>query len=147
VEFKSEQVIFRLRPKASKMFLPSLVLFAVSFGLVFSSDMVLPFDFEIALIAGAIVVFLFWLIPLLSYLFSFLELTDSKISYRFGLLGFRKRQLQLAEVSLIELQKAGSFGSKQILISSSEGGQLLIRGYARGKYLAAEIESLVKSFS
>jgi hypothetical protein len=127
------------------MFLPSLVLFAVSFGLVFSSDMVLPFDFEIALIVGAAAAFLFWAIPLLGYLFSYLELTDSKISYRFGLLGLRKRQLQLAEIAFIELQKAGAFGGKQILISSRQGSQLLIRGYARAKYLAAEIEALARN--
>lgn len=145
MEFQTEQVIFRLRPKASKMFLPSLVLFVVSFGLVFSSDIVLPFDFEIALIFGAAAAFLLWAIPLLTYLFSYLELTDSKISYRFGLLGLRKRQLQLAEIAAIELQGSGLFGSKQLLIGSRQGSQLLIRGYARAKYLAAEIEALAKS--
>jgi hypothetical protein len=72
-----------------------------------------------------------------------LELTNQRLVYSSGFLGFRKKQLQLSELSSLELQKDG-VGSKAISILSVEGQELVIRGYARPKYLAAEIEALAK---
>jgi hypothetical protein len=86
----------------------------------------------------------FWVFPLLSYLGSYLELTNQRLVYRFGFLGFRKRQLMLSELSSLELQKDGLAG-KTISILSVDGSELFIRGYARPKHLAAEIEALAKA--
>lgn len=136
--------VLRIKPRAGRLLLPTISLALVSFGLAFVADQFSPADYEIALMAGALVVVLFWVFPMLSYLGSYLELTNQRLVYRFGFLGFRKRQLPLSELSSLELQKDGP-GSKAISILSVDGSELRIRGYARPKYLAAEIEALAKA--
>jgi hypothetical protein len=138
-----EVSVVRLKPRAGRLFLPTVSLALVSFALAFVADQFSPLDYEIALMAGALIVVLFWVFPMLSYLGSYLELTNQRLVYRSGFLGFRKKQLQLSELSSLELQKDG-VGSKAISILSVEGQELVIRGYARPKYLAAEIEALAK---
>jgi hypothetical protein len=138
-----EVSVVRLKPRAGRLFLPTLTLALVSFALAFVADQFSPLDYEIALMAGALIVVLFWVFPMLSYLGSYLELTNQRLVYRSGFLGFRKKQLQLSELSSLELQKDG-VGSKAISILSVDGHELVIRGYARPKYLATEIEALAK---
>jgi hypothetical protein len=145
VRNSSEVSILRLKPKASRLWLPTLTLLLVSFSLSFVADQFSPADYEIALMAGALVTILFWAFPMLSYLGSYLELTDQRIIYRFGFLGFRKRQLPLAELSSLELQKSDGSPGQSISILSVDGTELVIRGYAKAKYLAAEIEALAKA--
>ena len=141
----SEISVLRLKPKASRLLLPTVALALVSFALAFVADQFSPADYEIALMAGALIAILFWGFPLLSYLGSYLELTDQRLVYRSGFLGIRKRQLPLAELSSLELQKSGGLGGMAISILSVDGSELVIRGYAKAKYLAAEIEALAKA--
>ena len=141
----SEISVLRLKPRASKLFLPTVSLALVSFALAFVADQFSPPDYEIALMAGTLVAILFWAVPLLNYLGSYLELTSERIIHRFGFLGFRKRQLPLQELSSLELQKPGRLGGPEISILSVDGSELVIRGYAKAKYLAAEIEALAKA--
>lgn len=141
----SEISVLRLKPKASRLWLPTVSLLLISFALAFVADQLSPADYEIALMAGALAAILFWAFPMLSYLGSYLLLTDQRLVYRFGFLGFRKRQLPLVELSSLELQKSGGAGGQAISILSVDGSELIIRGYAKGKYLAAEIEALAKA--
>ena len=141
----SEISVLRLKPKASRLLLPTISLALVSFALAFVADQFSPADYEIALMAGALVAILFWAFPMLNYLGSYLEITDQRIVYRHGFLGFRKKQLPLAELSSLEIQKAGGLGGQEISILSVDGSELVIRGYAKTKYLAAEIEALAKA--
>jgi hypothetical protein len=136
--------VVRVKPRAGKLLLPTVSLGLVSFALAFVADQFSPADYEIALMAGALVAVVFWVFPLLSYLGSYLELTNQRLVYRFGFLAFRKRQLLLSELSSLELQKDGLAG-KAISILSVDGSELVIRGYARPKHLAAEIEALAKA--
>ncbi len=136
--------MLRLKPKARRLFVPTLVLAAVSFALAFVVEQISPIDYNYALIAGGVIVVLFWLFPLLSYLGSYLELTSSRLVYRFGFLGLRKRQLQLSELSSIEIQKEGSMGGQVISILSVDGNEFRVGGYAKTKHLAAEIEAWAK---
>jgi hypothetical protein len=139
-----ETSVVRLKPRAGRLLLPTISLALVSFALAFVADQLSPPDYEIALMAGALVAVLFWVFPLLSYLGSYLELTNQRVIYRSGFLGFRKKQLPLSELSSLELQKDG-LGAKAISILSVDGHELVIRGYARPKHLAAEIEALAKA--
>lgn len=141
----SEILVLRLKPKASRLWLPTIALLLVSFSLSFVADQFSPADYEIALMAGGLVAILFWAFPMLNYLGSYLELTDQRIVYRSGFLGFRKKQLPLAELSSLEIQKPGVLGGQEISILSVDGSELVIRGYAKTKYLAAEIEALAKA--
>ncbi|CAB4624176.1 unannotated protein [freshwater metagenome] len=143
--FSTELTVVRLKPAARKLFVPTLVLAAVCFALAFLADQFSSADYEIALMAGALVVVLFWVFPLLSYLGSYLELTTKTLTYRFGFLGFRKKQLALAELSSLEIQKPSGLRAKVISILSVDGSELVVRGYSRTKLLAAEIEALAKA--
>jgi hypothetical protein len=121
-----------------------LVLAVVSFALAFVVDQISPIDYNYALIAGGVIVVLFWFFPLLSYLACYLELTSARLVYRFGFLGLRKRQLQLAELSSIEIQKESALGGQVISILSVDGREFRVGGYAKTKHLAAEIEAWAK---
>lgn len=140
----SEYTVLRLKPKARRLFIPTLILAAVSFALAFVVEQISPIDYSYALIAGGVIVVLFWFFPLLSYVGSYLELTSARLVYRFGFLGLRKRQLELSELSSIEIQKEGSLGGQVISILSVDGEEFRVGGYAKTKHLAAEIEAWAK---
>lgn len=141
----SEYLVLRLKPKASKLFFPTLILGIVSFALAFVVDQFSPADYNIALIVAAAVVTVFWLFPLLGYLAASLKLTNERLIYRFGFLGLRRKKLVLSELSSIEIQSEGRLGRKIISILSVDGSEIRIGGYARTKLLAAEIEALAKA--
>ena len=140
----SEYSVLRLKPKARRLFVPTLVLAVVSFALAFVAEQFSPIDYYYALIAGGVILVLFWFFPLLSYLACYLELTSARLVYRFGFLGLRKRQLQLSELSSIEIQKESALGGQVISILSVDGREFRVGGYAKTKHLAAEIEAWAK---
>ena len=147
MSFSSESVVVRLKPKASTLYLPTIVLAGVSFALAFVADQFSPADYEIALIVGAVTVGFLWLLPMASYLLSYLELTNQNLTIRSGFLGIRKRKLALSELSSLEIQKPKPLAGKVISIMSVHGDEFQVRGYARTKLLAAEIEALAKAAS
>jgi hypothetical protein len=140
----SEYRVLLLKPKARRLFVPTLVLAVVSFALAFVVEQISAIDYHYALIAGGVIVVLFWFFPLLSYLACYLELTSERLVYRFGFLGLRKRQLQLSELSSIEIQKESALGGQVISILSVDGREFRVGGYAKTKHLAAEIEAWAK---
>jgi hypothetical protein len=147
VTTSSEYLVLRLKPKARRLFTPTLVLAAVSFVLAFIVEQISATNYNYALIAGATIVVLFWVFPVLSYLACYLELTSTRLVYRFGFLGIRKRKLLLSELSSIEIQKEGRLGRQVISILSVDGTEFRVDGYAKSKHLAAEIEAFAKAAS
>ena len=143
----SEYLVLRLKPKARRLFTPTLVLAAVSFVLASIVEQISATNYNYALIAGATIVVLFWVFPVLSYLACYLELTSTRLVYRFGFLGIRKRKLLLSELSSIEIQKEGRLGRQVISILSVDGTEFRVDGYAKSKHLAAEIEAFAKAAS
>lgn len=141
----SEYLVFRLKPKARRLFVPTLVLAVVSFALAFIFEQISATDYNYALIAGATIAVLFWMFPMLSYLFCYLELTSARLVYRFGFLGIKKRKLLLSDLSSIEIQKEGRLGRQIISILSVDGREFRVGGYAKNKHLAAEIEAWAKA--
>jgi membrane protein YdbS with pleckstrin-like domain len=134
--------LVRVRKKASTLWLPTLVLSAASFSVsYFAYQVALP-TFELILIAAAAVTVLFWLLPLLGYLFSYLEISNQRLINRYGFLGMRKQQADFLDISAIEIQRTRTFGSKVLVITLVDGGELVINGYAKTKLLASEIERL-----
>jgi hypothetical protein len=147
VTTSSEYLVLRLKPKARRLFTPTLVLAAVSFVLASIVEQISATNYNYALIAGATIVVLFWVFPVLSYLACYLELTSTRLVYRFGFLGIRKRKLLLSELSSIEIQKEGRLGRQVISILSVDGTEFRVDGYAKSKHLAAEIEAFAKAAS
>jgi hypothetical protein len=139
-----ETSLIRLRPSLRRLILPTLILAVASFLLAFFADSLANDLMNVFYIAAATLVGLFWLLPMLSYLFGYLEFTNARLIYRFGFLGFRKRELEYSQLSSIDILRPKALGSKQISLLRVDGSELVITGYARTKLLAAEIERLAR---
>jgi len=136
---------FRVRPKISRLAIPTLIMAAISFLLAFFAETLAAPEMEYWIWGGIATAGLFWLLPLLSWLFSYLEVTNQRLIYRYGFLGLRRRRLQLSEVSSLEITRPKLLGGKVISILTVADEELVLTGYARTKLLAAEIERLARS--
>ena len=138
MSFLAEQRIARLRPRGSQLILPNLVLFMVCFAAAFFAGR-LTEQWQYILvwsICGA-VAFLFWLIPLLRFLSTYLEVTTTRVLYRHGLLGQNRRELSLTQIKDVQITKGRSIS---IIVDGQE--PLVIRGIPRHKMVAVEIDRL-----
>lgn len=136
-----ETKLVRLRPSAAILFLPTLVLGASCFSVMYFSELIAPDLYQIVLWVALAVVSLFWLIPLLSWLASSLVVTDKKLVYRSGLFGLRKKVLYFAELSSIAVQRPKPLRAKVISLLKVDGQEITLSGYSRNKQLAAAIEA------
>jgi hypothetical protein len=75
----SEVKLVRLRPRASILFVPTMVLAASLFSLMYFSELLSPELYQIVFWSAIVVAGLFWLIPLLSWLASSLVITDQQM--------------------------------------------------------------------
>lgn len=139
----NETKFVRLRPKASRLIVPTLILAASVFAVMYSSELVAPELYQIITWVAIGAVALFWLLPLLNWLASSLVVTDQRIVYRSGLFGLRKKELHLGELSSIELQKSKPLFGKVISMIKVDGQELVVSGYSRAKLLASAIEAEV----
>lgn len=140
-----ETSIVRVRQKASRLYLPTLLLAAVSFSLSFFQPQLTGDSQQLAFIAAGVIVLVFWLVPVLNFLFSFLELTNERIIYRFGMFGLRRKDIDLGEISSIQILRPSALSGKAISLELTDESEVLLTGYARTKLLAAEIERLAKA--
>ena len=136
-----ETKLVRLRPSASILFLPTIVLGASCFSVMYFSELIAQDLYQIVLWVALAVVSLFWLIPLLSWLASSLVVTDQKLVYRSGLFGLRKKVLYFAELSSIAVQRPKPLRAKVISFLKVDGQEITLSGYSRNKQLAAAIEA------
>lgn len=138
MSFLAEQRIARLRPRGSRLILPNLVLFLVCFTAAFIAGRLAEQWQNILLwsLCGA-VAFLFWLLPLLKFLSTYLEVTTTRVLYRSGLLGQNRRELSLAQIKDVQITKGRSIS---IIVDGQE--PLVIRGIPRHKMVAVEIDRL-----
>lgn len=136
-----ETRLVRLRPRAAIMLLPTLVLAASAFSVMYFSELVSPEVYQIVLWAALAASLLFWLLPLLNWLAASLVVTDQRVIHRSGLFGLRKRVLQLSELSSIALERPKPLRGKVISMLKVDGQELTVSGYSRSKLLAAAIEA------
>lgn len=137
----AETKLVRLRPRATRLIIPTIILAASVFAIMYFSELVTPELYQIITWTAIGAVTLFWLLPLLNWLASSLVVTDERIIYRSGLFGLRKKVLQLSELSSLELQKSKPLRSKVISMLKVDGQELVVSGYSRTKLLAAAIEA------
>lgn len=138
MSFLAEQRIARLRPRGSRLFLPSLVLFIVCFtAAFFSGRLVEQWQSTVLWSVCGGVAFLFWLIPLLRFLSTYLEITTTRVLYRSGLLGQYRRELSLTQIKDVQITKGRSIS---IIVDGQE--PLVLRGIPRHKMVAVEIDRL-----
>lgn len=137
----SEIKLIRLRPRATNLFLPTLVLAASLFSLMYFSELLAPELYQIVFWAAISASALFWLIPLLNWLAGSLVVTDQRLIHRSGLFGLRKKTMNLAELSSIAVQRPKPLRGKVISLVKVDGQELSVSGYSRTKLLAATIEA------
>jgi hypothetical protein len=137
----SETKLVRLRPRAANLFLPTLVLAASLFSLMYFSELLDPGLYEIVFWTAISVAALFWLIPLLNWLAASLVVTDQRLVHRSGLFGLRKKVMNLSELSSIAVQRPKPLRGKVISLMKVDGQELSVSGYSRTKLLAATIEA------
>jgi hypothetical protein len=136
-----ETRLVRLRPKATVLLFPTLVLAASFFSLMYFSELASPEVYQIVLWVAAAATLLFWLLPLLNWLAASLVVTDQKVVHRSGLFGLRKKVLQLTELSSIAVGRPKPLRGKVISMLKVDGQELTVSGYSRSKLLAAAIEA------
>jgi hypothetical protein len=137
----SETKLVRLRPRAANLFLPTLVLAASLFSLMYFSELLEPGLYEIVFWTAISVAALFWLIPLLNWLAASLVVTDQRLVHRSGLFGLRKKVMNLSELSSIAVQRPKPLRGKVLSLMKVDGQELSVSGYSRTKLLAATIEA------
>ena len=136
-----ETKLVRLRPRAALLLLPTLVLAASSFSVIYFSEMISPDLYQIVLWVIVAAVSLFWLVPLLNWLAASLVITDQRLIHRSGLFGLRKKVLNLSELSSIAVQRPKPLRAKAISLVKVDGQVITVSGYSRPKQLAAAIEA------
>jgi membrane protein YdbS with pleckstrin-like domain len=141
MSFLAESRIARLRPRGSKLILPTLVLFLAAFAAsFFSTSFTEPWQ-QITLwsICGA-VSFFFWLIPVLRFFSTYLEITTSRVKYRAGLMGQNRKEVSLSQIKDVQISRGRSIS---LIIEGQE--PFSIRGIPKHKTVAVEIDRLAAS--
>lgn len=131
--------IARIRPRALRLFLPFLVLALACFGVSFYSGRLPEQWMNITLysVAGALT-FFFWLIPVLRYLSSYVDLFTTRILNRSGLMGQRRSEVNLGQVVDVRV------GDGRRIQLTLTGGEIVeLPALPKAKKLAAEIQALV----
>jgi hypothetical protein len=137
----SETKLVRLRPTATVLLFPTLVLAASSFSAIYFSEMISSDLYQIVLWVIIAAVSLFWFLPLLNWLAASLVITDQRIIHRSGLFGLRKKVLNHSELSSIAVQRPKPLRAKVISLVKIDGQVITVSGYSRAKQLAAAIEA------
>lgn len=141
MSFFAETRIARLRPRGSKLVLPNLVLFLAAFAAsFFSTTLTEPWQ-QITLwsICGA-VSFFFWLVPVLRFFSTYLEITSSRVKYRAGLMGQNRKEVSLSQIKDVQISRGRSIS---LIIEGQE--PFSIRGIPKHKMVAVEIDRLAAS--
>ena len=141
----TETSLVRIKPAAGKIFIPTLILGLTIFALSYLAEKIPAEMLQYSYLSAAVVITLFWVLPVGSYLLGYLEITNERIIYRSGFLGFKKQSMDFTDLSSIEIARPKAFRSKAVLLRRVDETELQITGYSRPKLIAAEIERLAKS--
>ncbi len=139
--FLAETQIAKLRPRAGRLFWPGAALLIAAFALSFFTGRLTEQWQNIVLwsVTGAIA-FIFWLIPLLRYLSSYVEVTSNRVISRAGLMGQNRREVSMLSIRQVELTRGRSI---TLYVEGEEA--LVLEGLPKHKLVAAEIERLSAS--
>lgn len=141
MNFLAETHLARLRPRGSKLFGPNLVLFLVTFALSFFGEKTTEQWQNITLWSlSAAAALVFWLVPLLRYLSTYVEITTNRVISRSGLMGQNRREVSMQLIRQVELSKGRSI---TLFVEGEEA--LVLAGLPKHKLVAAEIERLSAS--
>lgn len=120
------------------MFFPNLFLFAACFALAFfGGRLTEQWQYTVLYIVCGSAVFFFWFIPILRFMSTFLDVTTTRVLYRSGLLGQKRREVSLTQIKDVQLTKGRTIS---IVVDGQE--PLVIAGIPKHKMIAVEIDRL-----
>ena len=137
--FIESRRLARIRPSAIRLFLPFLALAFACFGVSFYSGRLPEQWMDIAMysIAGAIAFFL-WLIPVLRFLSSYVDVFTTRVLYRSGLMGQQRSEAKFSQVTDVRLGEG-----RRIQLSLTNGEIIELPRLPKAKKLVGEIQALV----
>jgi membrane protein YdbS with pleckstrin-like domain len=137
--FIESRRLARIRPGAIRLFLPFLALAVACFGVSFYSGRLPEQWMTITLysVAGAIA-FFFWLIPVLRYLSSYVDVYTTRILYRAGLMGQQRSEANFSQVTDVRIGDG-----RRIQLALTNGEILELPRLPKAKKLTSEIQVLV----
>jgi hypothetical protein len=137
--FIESRRLARIRPSAIRLFLPFLALAFACFGVSFYSGRLPEQWMDIAMYsaAGAIAFFL-WLIPVLRFLSSYVDVFTTRVLYRSGLMGQQRSEANFSQVTDVRIGEG-----RRIQLSLTNGEIIELPRLPRAKKLVAEIQALV----
>ena len=94
-------------------------------------------QYSVLWISCGFVAFFFWFIPLLRFMSTFLEVTTTRVLYRSGLFGQKRREISLTQIKDVQLTKGRTIS---IVVEGQE--PLVIAGIPKHKIVAVEIDRL-----
>lgn len=137
--FIESRRLARIRPSALSLFLPFMALAFACFGVSFYSGR-LPeqwMDITMYSVAGAIA-FFFWLIPVLRFLSSYVDVFTTRVFYRSGLMGQHRTEANFSQVTDVRLGDG-----RRIELALTNGEIIELPRLPKAKKLTAEIQALV----
>jgi len=137
--FIESRRLARIRPSSLRLCLPFLALGLACFGVSFYSGR-LPeqwMDIVMYSVAGAIA-FFFWLIPVLRFLSSYVDVFTTRVFYRSGLMGQQRSEANFSQVTDVRLGDG-----RRIQLALTNGEVIELPRLPKAKKLTAEIQALV----
>lgn len=137
--FIESRRLARIRPSAIRLFLPFAALALACFGVSFYNGRLPEQWMNITLysVAGAIA-FFFWLIPILRYLSSYVDIFTTRVFYRAGLMGQNRSEANFSQVTDVRLGNG-----RRIQLALTNGEIVELPRLPRAKKLTSEIQALV----
>lgn len=119
--------------------MPWVWLGLISAGVSFASTYK-PADWLITTVwaLAGVLVFILFLLPALSYMATFLDVSDSGLSIRLGLGSSKRIELSWSDVSTVT-----SSSLKGITIRTKDETEYVLRGFSNQKAIVAELVSLL----
>ena len=139
MSFESEILLARLRPRGSKLILPTLLLMLAAFlaGLL-GERFNEPWQvYTVYGVCAALALFGF-LFPMIRYATTWTDITNARVVIRSGLFGQNFDSISLAEIKRVELQAGGIIS---LLVGDEE---VSVRGLPKPKLVAQEISRLAE---
>jgi hypothetical protein len=137
--FIESRRLARIRPSAIRLFLPFLALAFACFGVSFYSGRLPEQWMDIAMYSAAgVIAFFLWLIPVLRFLSSYVDVFTTRVLYRSGLMGQQRSEANFSQVTDVRLGEG-----RRIQLSLTNGEIIELPRLPRAKKLVAEIQALV----
>jgi len=139
VSFQAEHKLARLRPRAARLILPTLILGLTVGALAFFENRKIDSWLTLTLnVTAAVLVFFAWMLPLARHLSRWLEVSTNRLVWRDGFFGQKRREVSWHEVSSVEVSR----GRVTVFIHGQE--PLVLVGLPKAKQLAREMQNLVR---